>query len=103
MEATHPLSDRVVAFLRTAVPVVWGYIITWALTQFPAVADFLAGFNVDLNAQVVVSYVTGLATIAWYAVWRWLEPRIPAWLTALVLGSNRTPVYIEGTTPGTKG
>jgi uncharacterized membrane protein len=87
------VSDKVVSLLRTAVPVVWGYVVAWALAQIPAAQDFLASFGVDLNSVAVVNFVTGLATIAWYAVWRWAEPRIPAWLTRLVLGSNKAPTY----------
>lgn len=90
------LSDKVVSLLRTAVPVVWGYIVTWLLAKIPGAVDFLQAFGIDLNSVVVVNAVTGAATIAWYALWRWLEPRLPAWLTRLVLGSNKAPVYVEG-------
>lgn len=91
------VSDKVVSLLRTAVPVVWGYVVAYVLANIPAAADFLASLGVDLNSVVVVNFVTGLATVAWYAVWRWAEPKIPAWLTRIVLGSNKAPTYeIEG-------
>ena len=88
------ISDKVVSLLRTAVPVAWGYVVAFALAKIPAAADFLASLGVDLNSVVVVNFVTGAATIAWYAVWRWAEPKLPAWLTRLVLGSNRAPSYV---------
>lgn len=89
------ISDKVTSLLRTVVPVAWGYIVTWVLANIPAAADFLAAFGVDLNSVATVNFVTGLATIGWYAAWRWLEPRLPNWLTRLVLGSAKAPTYVE--------
>lgn len=84
------MSDRVVSFLRTAVPSLWGTLLGLLLPHLPwlpaSVAEWLA-------SAVVVQFVVGLCIVAWYAVWRWAEPRIPAWLVTLVLGSSKSPVY----------
>ena len=81
------LSDRVVSLLRTVVPVIWGSAIAWLLTVISLPAP-VSGF---LTAQTDIVVVVAIA--GWYAGFRWLEPRLPAWLTRIVLGSNQTPTY----------
>lgn len=96
------LSDRAVALLRTAVPALWGTVtaalLGWLATYLPtelheALADALA-------APVVSAVVVAAAIAAWYWVWRRLEPHIPDWLTRVVLGSARTPIYAPVTHDG---
>lgn len=81
------LSDKVVSLLRTVVPVIWGSAIAWLLTVVSLPAP-VTGFLTDQTDIVVVVAIAG-----WYAAFRWLEPRLPAWLTRIVLGSNQTPTY----------
>ena len=81
------LSDRVVSLLRTVVPVIWGSAIAWLLTVISLPAP-VSGFLTSQTDVVVVVAIAG-----WYAGFRWLEPRLPAWLTRVVLGSNQTPTY----------
>lgn len=83
------MSDKVVSYLRTAVPILWGSILGWLLTQFPGIPEGLSNW---LHSQVEV--VVALSIFVWYAVWRWLEPRLPDGLTKLFLGSAQTPVYV---------
>lgn len=83
------ISDRVVSILRTVVPTAWGAAIAWLLATVAlptALAEYLAG---EATVVVVTTLVIGL----WYSLWRWLEPRLPAWLTRIVLGSNQPPEY----------
>jgi hypothetical protein len=92
------LSDRVVATLRTAVPALWGTVVAWLLARLvgvlpPDLADPLAA---ALGSDVVVALVIA----AWYALWRWAEPHVPAWLVRVVLGSARTPAYAPVTPDG---
>lgn len=35
-----------------------------------------------------------MAMAGWYAIWRILEPRLPDWLTRVVLGSAVAPSYL---------
>ncbi|WP_205601444.1 hypothetical protein [Cellulomonas iranensis] len=96
------LSDRVVATLRTAVPALWGTVVAWLLARLvgvlpPDVADPLAA---ALGSDVVVALVVAVFIAAWYAVWRWAEPHVPAWLVRVVLGSARTPAYAPVTPDG---
>jgi len=84
------LSDRAVSYLRTIIPVLWGSLIA-LLVQSAAwlpqpVAEWLSG-------EAAVGVVTAAAIALWYVVWRWAEPRIPAWLTRVVLGSAQVPTY----------
>ena len=83
----NPLSDKVVSLLRTVVPVIWGSAIAWLLTVISLPAP-VTGFLTNQTDVVVV-----VAIAAWYAGFRWLEPKLPAWLTRIVLGSNQTPTY----------
>ena len=81
------LSDRVVSLLRTVVPALWGSAIAWLLTVISLPAP-VSGFLTNQTDVVVVVVIAG-----WYAGFRWLEPRLPARLTRVVLASNQTPTY----------
>lgn len=88
-QSDRTLSDFVVSLLRTVVPVAWGALITYLVGLVPALTGFvdpgtLASWGVPITAAVIA---------AWYVVMRKVEPYLPGWLTALVLGSNATPKY----------
>lgn len=79
------------AFLRTIVPALWGSFIAWLIGALPILAPLesqLAGL-----AELALPVITAVIIGAWYAFWRWLEPRLPDWLTRAVLGSAKTPSY----------
>ena len=79
------------AILRTVVPALWGSLIAWLIGVLP----ILAPLEADLRglADILLPVVTAVIIGAWYAFWRWLEPRMPDWLTTAVLGSSKTPTY----------
>ncbi|WP_309080263.1 hypothetical protein [Zhihengliuella sp.] len=79
------------SILRTVVPSLWGGIVGWLLGLIPALEPLRA----DLLAygDLMVPFLGALLVGLWYAFWRWLEPRLPAWLVRLVLGSVKTPTY----------
>jgi len=81
------MSDRLTAWLRTIVPTLWSAVIAWLVARgLPApVTDALAGLGDTLIVPAVLAAV--------YALLRWAEPRLPAWLARLLLGSARPPVY----------
>lgn len=88
-----------ISILRTVVPVLWGSFIAWLL----GVAPVLEPLREDLLAysDVLVPVVTAVIIGGWYALWRWLEPRLPDWLTRILLGSAKAPTYAnEHTIPG---
>lgn len=85
-----PVRDYGTSLLRTWVPVAWGALITFLLSRVPDLHAALTGPGVTMA-------VTGVVVGLWYAVWRKLEHHIPPFLTALLLGSNSTPTYVEGT------
>ena len=79
------------SILRTVVPALWGSFILWVIGLIPALAPLkeqLLGL-----ADIALPIVTAVIIGGWYAFWRWLEPRLPDWLTRAVLGSAKTPVY----------
>jgi len=79
------------ALLRTIVPALWGSLIAWLIGVLP----ILAPLEADLKglADILLPIITAVIIGAWYAFWRWLEPRMPDWLTRAVLGSAKTPAY----------
>lgn len=79
------------SILRTIVPALWGSFIGWAIGLLPALEphrEALLEYGTPLSAIIAAVLIA-----AWYAFWRWLEPRLPDWLTRAVLGSAKTPVY----------
>lgn len=86
---TPSLRDIGISIIRTVVPTAWGAALTWVASQVPMFAD-------ALNAPAAVGFagvLVAVLTTAWYSLMRSLESRLPAWLTVLVLGANRAPVY----------
>lgn len=99
---TTTLGDRGASILRTAVPSLWGTIVaailSWALPLLPGdVGQALADV---LSSDVVVSLLVVASIAAWYVIARWIEPRLPAWLTRVILGSAAAPTYARVTDDG---
>lgn len=79
------------SILRTLVPAWWGLLIAKLLIAVPALEPMreqMLGWG-DLAALTVSAVIIG----AWYALWRWLQPRLPNWLVRALLGSAQTPIY----------
>lgn len=77
--------------VRTVVPALWGAVVAWFVGVVPALAPLAGELNGlgALAVPVVIAVIIG----AWYAFWRWLEPKLPDWLTRILLGSAKAPVY----------
>lgn len=88
MTALKPL---LISLLRTVVSWVWALFIGWLLLVFPPFEPFRDQLLAlpDLALPILVAVIAA----AWYALWRWVEPHLPNWLTAALLGSSKTPVY----------
>lgn len=80
------------SILRTVVPALWGSLVAWLIGVVP-VLEPLQAHLLGLS-DVILPVITAVIIGAWYAFWRWLEPRLPDWLTRAVLGSAKTPVYL---------
>lgn len=83
------MSDYIASILRTIVPASWGALIAWVVTQVAlpeVVAEFVA-------SAAVSGFITAVAIGGWYALWRKIEPRVPAWLVTVVLGYAKPPTY----------
>lgn len=81
------MSDQLTSWLRTVVPGLWSALIAWLITL--GLPDSVVTATSDLGATVIVPLV--LAGV--YALLRSLEPKMPPWLTVVLLGSNRPPTY----------
>lgn len=81
------MSDRLTAWVRTVVPALWSALVAWllGLGVSPAVLSAVGG--------LVEPLLVPLALAAVYAGLRWLEPRVPAWLAVVLMGSTKTPTY----------
>jgi len=84
------IGDKGAAYLRTVIPFIWGAVITQLLIWWPAAPDAVNDLS---DNQGIIAAITAVVILGWYAIWRKVEPRLPAWLTRLVLGSNQTPTY----------
>ncbi|WP_181034119.1 hypothetical protein [Arthrobacter sp. GMC3] len=79
------------SILRTLIPAWWGLLIAKLLIAVPALEPLreqLISWG-DLAALTLSAVIVG----AWYALWRWLQPRLPDWLVVILLGSAKTPTY----------
>ena len=92
-----PLGPYVISLIRTVVPVIWGHAIAYAVSW-----GIPASFLEDYRA-VATEVLAALLTLAWYALWRLVETRLPAidsdlahFLALLALGHPAQPSY---TTP----
>lgn len=88
---TTPLKPLLVSILRTVTSWAWGILIGWIIVAAPILQPFeesLLGLN-ELALPTVVALISG----AWYAGWRYLEPKLPDWARRALLGSAKTPVY----------
>lgn len=88
-EAPASVKDWGLSWIRTGVPLLWGYLLTLVATRFPDVHALLD------NPQALAA-VVGAVTLLWYAIMRKIEHRLPPWLTRFVLGANTAPQYVEG-------
>lgn len=80
-----------ISLLRTFVSWIWALVIGWLLVALPIFEPFreqLLGLS-ELALPILIAVIGA----AWYALWRWLEPRMPDWLTRALLGSSKQPVY----------
>lgn len=87
------LRDWGTSWIRTAVPVLWGWLLTFLATRAPEVHELLVG------NPAVLTVAVGTVTLAWYALIRRVEHLLPAWLTRLVIGANTAPQYVPGAVP----
>lgn len=95
------VSDKVVAWLRTQVPVWWGLLVVFVLNKFDWLQNVLDFLSIDPTNPVVVTTVTSLVVGAVYVAIAWVQrnwgPYIPDWILRIFAGSIKTPNYTAPT------
>lgn len=86
-ESPTSVKDWGLSWIRTGVPILWGYFLTFVAARLPDVHDLLTA------NPYLPGLITGLVALAWYALMRRVEHLLPAWLTRFVLGANTAPSY----------
>lgn len=91
-EETFVSSSTTPAVIRTALPAAWSTVIVLLITKlFNISPEEAADFMAD-NAVWLVP-LSGFVTGVVYRVFRILEEYAPSWLTYILLGSTKTPLY----------
>lgn len=83
------MSDQLTAWLRTIVPTAWSALVAYLVTL--GAPTWIIDALGDAGPTLVVPVVLG----AVYSLLRWVEPRLPAWLARLLLGSATPPSYMD--------
>lgn len=81
------MTDMATSWVRTIVPGLWAAVVAWlvSLGLPESFGDQLEGLTDSLLVPVALAGV--------YALIRWVEPRLPDWLSRVLTGSARTPSY----------
>jgi hypothetical protein len=83
------MSDYIRSVIRTVLPGAWAALVLLLVKL--GLPDTAAAW---LSSNAVVEKITEVVALAAvYAFVRWVEPRIPDWLTRILLGSATAPSY----------
>ncbi|MEU0465006.1 hypothetical protein ABZ215_13465 [Amycolatopsis sp. NPDC006131] len=81
------MSDKLTSIVRTIVPGAWATLVAWLVGL--GLPDVVTGWLSGLGGRVTEL----VALVVVYVFVRWVEPRVPSWLAALLLGSSKAPTY----------
>lgn len=84
------LSAAAQAWIRSTVPAVVAAAITWLIARGVLGPDAAT----DLGPPAVL-VLTLVAIAAWQWLVRWLEPRVPSWVTTLMGLMGTPPSYVD--------
>lgn len=85
------------SFIRTMVPIMWSAVVGWLLMLIPALEP-VRELLLD-QSDTLVLFIGGAFAAGWYALTRWLEPKLPDWLSGILMGSAKTPEYSGDSDP----
>lgn len=80
------MTDKVISLIRTYVPIWTAAALVWLASALDIVIP-------EEGATGVILVVVAVAQGLWYALIRWLEPRLPSWLRVVLIGSTKQPAY----------
>ncbi|GGM65290.1 hypothetical protein GCM10012275_39800 [Longimycelium tulufanense] len=87
------MPDRLIAWLRTVIPTLWTTLLIYLASL--GAPDWLLTPLGRAGELVVVPIIMG----AVYPLMRAIEPRLPDWLTRILLGSATPPSYAPDRRP----
>jgi hypothetical protein len=82
------MSDLVVSWLRTVVPTIWGLVIAWLIGKG------LLPQELQEQAEAFAMVLIGVCIALYHLIVRMVEPWLPDWLTAILIGNPKAPTYI---------
>lgn len=85
------LRDYLTSVIRTAVPALWGTGLAWLVS-----VGVLDQAVADGPGAAAGGFLVTVAIGGFYALVRFLEPYLPVWLAALLMGSPAAPAYQRG-------
>lgn len=85
-----------VSIVRTIVPAAWAWLVGQLLIALPVLEPLRE--QLLAYAEPLAAFLSVLVFAAWYALMRWLEPRMPEWLAKVLFGSSKRPVYANADT-----
>jgi hypothetical protein len=95
-----PLDPYVISLIRTITPAAWGHLAAWLISLGISPA------TLDPGRAVLAECLAFLLTAGWYALWRWIEIKVPAAdhavayvLAIIALGHPAMPSYPTASTP----
>ena len=92
------IGNGVASWIRTVVPGLWALAVGVLLQWWTGIPTEIAD---ALDSEMAIGAITWVILALWYGIWRWLEPRLPNWLTSILFGLSRQPTYAnENTIPG---
>lgn len=80
--------DYLTSVIRTGVPALWGTALAWLVSV--GVLDQAAADGPGASAG---GFLVTLCIGVFYALARWLEPHLPTFLAAILMGSPAAPRY----------
>jgi hypothetical protein len=82
-------SDYATSVIRTVVPALWGTALAWLVS-----VGLLDQAAADGPGAAVGGFLVTICVAGFYMLARAIEPKLPQWIAALLMGSPAAPKYL---------